>query len=457
MDIAELDRSLEKSIKSVLLTVWTFKFSFVLVGALVGGGLYVASLSIPPTYEGSTLLLNDQSSMQQLPDGSRKLPETTAALARVAESEQVVIEAINKVGLANLVADLKPRGPSLSSRVRARVFPSIVEPKLDLSPTATFLPQIKAALNVRGEQNSDIIQIAFRNRDPTVAANFANAVAQTFVDRQIALQSRPGAAEFFNQQRQRFNDEIARSTAELERFSSATGIFAAEDQRQLMLKRLNDMGAALATTRGTISEMTGQRQALAEQLHRLAPVTHSSYIAGLVDTLSADRNAPAPRPGDSRVTDDRTGDPPLLLIRVYQDSMVALFKINADLVGARDLLRQQLDEEAGVKTELAHLSQNEHRFVELSRAVEQATYNSNLYARRMVDEEINAASSAAKFSSVRVLQKATIPVRPVSPNQVLVIAVAAMLGGAAGLGAAFLRQSSSQARHARRQRSPELA
>ena len=85
----------------------------------------------------------------------------------------------------------------------------------------------------------------------------------------------------------------------------------------------------------------------------------------------------------------------------------------------------------------------------LKRAVDQATYNSDLYSRRMVEEQITAESNVAKLSSVRVLQKATVPVRPVFPNYILVTLAAAALGGAAGGGVALLRERAGRNRMGR--------
>ena len=128
-----------------------------------------------------------------------------------------------------------------------------------------------------------------------------------------------------------------------------------------------------------------------------------------MDTLSPDRAAAGSRIGESRALDDRSSDPPLLLVKVYQDSMVSLFKLNADLAGAQNMQRQQLEEMAKLTSDLNGLSQNEQQFASLKRAVAQASFNSDLYAKRMVEEQINAESSAAKFSSVKVLQRATEP------------------------------------------------
>ena len=434
MEMAGLDRSLERGLRSVVMTVWRHKVVATLAAAAGFAAVMVGALSLQPVYEGSTLLIGGQAGLEQAASPNHKVPDSAASLARVAESEDVVAEAVAKIGLAPLMAGQPGNRPSLFARARKLVFPSTNDPQPDLSETEAALPRIKQSLNVRGDATSDIIRIAYRNRDPVVAAAFANAVAQTFVDRQIALKSRPGAAAFFQRQRERFEEDVKRTSAELETFSRQTRTYAAEDQRQLLLRRLSDVEAALASTRGAISENLGRRQALADELRRLAPVAQSPFVSNLVDTL-----APVGTRTDPRALDGRTSDPPLLLVRVYQDSMVALFKVNADLVASQGLQQQLAGEAAALTAQLDMLSANAERYAQLKRALDQANLNADLYTHRMIEEQIEAESDAAKFSSVKVVQKATVPLRPVFPNYLLVTGLAAVVGGVLGIAAAFLR------------------
>ena len=319
------------------------------------------------------------------------------------------------------------------------------------------MPRIKSRLNVRTEPNSDIIRIAFRDPDPIVAAKFANAVAQAFLDRQIDLYRRQGAADFFQRERQRFDAELKQASDALEKFSVRTGVYSVDEQRQLLLNRQTDLASALALTRGTIAEKSGERQALAEQLRKLAPVAQSPFVSSVVNSLSSTPSSSISPPGPmsrenglskgsgARATDERLADPPLLLVKVYQDSMVTLFKVNSDLTGTEDLEKQQLAEMAKVTQDLDTLSQNEQEFLALKRAVTQATFNSNTYANRVTEEQINDELNAAKLSAIKVLQKATVPLRPVFPNYILFTLVALVAGGGAGVLAAFLAQNGTLA------------
>ncbi|HYF07078.1 MAG TPA: hypothetical protein VD970_05610 [Acetobacteraceae bacterium] len=435
-----MDRSLERAVARGFRAVWRHKFIFAFTTLVALTAFVLGILALQPVFEGSTLLVSNQQTAEPAPSGVRQPVESPVALARIAESEEVIREAIERVGTGALAQDITAETTPLPARLRARLFGPGPEHDRTLSTIEAILPAVKRRLSVRSEPNSGVIRIAYRHRDPVVATDFVNAVAQAFVDRQIALYSRAGAAEFFQRQRQRFEQDFAEASAALERFSTGAGIYAVDEQRELLLGRLNELAAATAQTRGSIVDRQGQRQALAEQLRRLAPVARSPYVSSLVDLLGGERPPGGGSP--ARGVEERTGDPPLLLVRVYQDSMVALFRINAELAGAQNLLQQQTEEQNRLTAELNRLSRQTQEFQRLRRAVELATHNADLYSRRTVEEQINAELSAARLSSLRVLQRATEPLRPVFPNYRLFFLVALVLSALLGLSAALLRARS---------------
>ena len=437
MDMIDIDRSLETASKAMLVRVWRHKIVFVLIAVLVGAPALLGLLLVRPTYEGTTLLVSGQASLAQGPEQPRNPTVTPEALSRIAESEEVVSAAIQKVGLDKVAAGPPGHPESIFQRIRHTLFPSRVPPSRALSPLEAELPRIKLGLTVHTETNSEVIRISYRNRDPIVAADFANAVAQAFVDRQILLYSRPGAVDFFLREQRRFED-LARAEADrLQQFETKTGFYSAADQKQLWLKRLNDLDAAQALTNGLITQKTAEQVALAESLHKLAPVARSPYVSALVDNLSGGRTGDSQ--GSVGALLGQTADPPQLLIKVYQDSMVTLFQTNADLAGARSLEKQQRAEIDAVRADLDRLTDNEQEFDRLTRAVAQATYNADVFAKRMVEEQINAELSAARFSSLKVIQKATVPLRPVSPNYPVATIAILLASLLAGVAAALLR------------------
>ena len=269
-----------------------------------------------------------------------------------------------------------------------------------------------------------------------VAARIANAVGQAFADRQLALSSQPGAAEFFRQQKARFEEEHRVTAAALERFATESKIYAVDEQRDLLLRRLSDLEAKISMSRSELFEKQGQRQALAEALRKLAPVARSPFVSSLVDALGGQRPSGAGRMGDNR--DDRTSDPPLLLIQVYQQSMANLFRLNSEITGTQELLRQLGLEQTQITANLEALSRRADEAERLKQAVVQAAYNADLYAKRSVEEQISAELRASRFASVRVIQEATEAALPAFPNYKLLLPAAALASIMLGFGCALV-------------------
>lgn len=432
-----IDRTLGRAIAGSLSAALSHKLLFALVSVLSFCVASYAILSLQPVFEGTTLLLSGQPNIEQSTTATKQQPDTANALIRTALSDEVVRVALAQPSFAPLVAAIPPGRESTIDRARGYLFGRAVERPRVSTAIDMAVADVKRRLIVRSEPNSNVIEIGFRDPDPKLAADFANAVAAAFMDRHLSLSSRSGAAEFFERQKARFDEDLRRAAGALERFSVENGLYSIGQQRELLLRRLSDLAAAMAANRSAIAEKLGQRQALTEQLRKLAPVARSPYVSSLVDALGEEK-APGPRAGDGRGPEDRITDPPLLLVRVYQESMVTLFKISADIRGATNLEQQQQQEQVKLTAELNALSQKAEQLDKLQRDLAQATQNSNQLAKRMIEEQIAASLHAARFTSLKVMQRATEPIRPAFPNYRLLIPAAAVFSVAAGLGAAFL-------------------
>ncbi|MGG5891091.1 hypothetical protein ACLF3G_28880 [Falsiroseomonas sp. HC035] len=427
MDMFAIDRSVERVVTQSVAAAWSRKLSFLLITIAAFACAAVAILSLRPTYESATLLLAGQVSPDSPSGASRPPMESPAVLIQMASSDEVLRMALNRPGVLAAIGEVEPDRLSLFTQMRAKLFGTEPPPPRLADPQSGILLALKRRLSVRSDPNSNVIRIAFRHPDPAVAVQLVNAISAAFMDRQVVLGARPGAAAFFDQQRQRFDAELREASIALDRFSSESGLYTIDQQRELLLRRRNDLALAMAINRAAIADKIGQRQTLAAQLRRLAPVARSNYVSSLVDALGGDPNATPNRIGEVRGADDRTADPPLLLVRVYQDSMVTLFRLNAELTGAQNLQAQQQQEEATINAQLARLSEQTPEFETLRRAVQQATHNAELYARRMIEEQIGDQLHAARFSSLRVLDQASEANRPIFPNYQMFFVAAGLM------------------------------
>ena len=123
-------------------------------------------------------------------------------------------------------------------------------------------------------------------------------------------------------------------------------------------------------------------------------------------------------------------DPPLLLVRVYQDTVANLVKTNAELAGLNDTLLAQQTQLKKVDQELTRIAQNRVKFEKLKRDVDIAKSNSEAAARRAIDQEIDHALASRQFARVQIVQEPTVPANPTFPTRTIVL----LFSCAAGVG-----------------------
>lgn len=378
---------------------------------------------------------------------SRSIVDPTGinSLARLTETDDVVREAANKVGLQRLFPDLdgmQPNRGTLTSILREAAIKLDLERLLPAPQTrrgdGILISMLRRSTSVQAEGKTDLLKISFPHRDPVIAAEFVNALADALVAKQAELLNVPGAFQFFDVQRKKLEEEVQKAASRLESFSAAVSIYAINDQRTLLLKRADELTQSLSSTQGTIVELQGRKEALTEQLLRLRPVTQSQYVSGIVSRFGA-TNVERAESGAKTSQAERslTETPPLLLIRVYQDTMAALFKVDADFAGTKNREAQLGTELQRLDKELAALSSREAEYNRLSRDLTLAVTAAESYTKRTTEERINTSLANARVSGLRIAQLASPPDSPAFPQLIIFLALG-LVGGIVSASAAAL-------------------
>jgi polysaccharide biosynthesis transport protein len=366
------------------------------------------------------------------------------SLARIGLTDHVIRQAVIKVGrnrvtpknektlpswLVQMVRQALSMSPQEDAKSDAPETPA--QSELDEAEEAKKLDQATIAglrnrISAKQEGRSDLLRISFRHSDPTVAAEFLNELAYALVAVQAELVQTPGADVFFQQQSERLEREADKAASDLKNFSIQASIYSVADQRSLLLKRANDLATQLAATRASIEDRKGQKQAIVSQLMVLRPVAQSKTVTGIVTTLAGrDFNKDVNSVGTTGLDES----PPLLLIRVYQDAMANLLKLNSDMSGQMNLEKQLATQIEEVNAELAALSSKEAEYDRLKSLLMRASAAAQNYGNRMIEEQIAMdIAKKTQLSSVRIVQNAETPGVPIFPNAVHLV-VLALIGG----------------------------
>ncbi|WP_156041759.1 hypothetical protein [Bradyrhizobium sp. URHD0069] len=422
---------------------------------LTSGAAFLFYNTVGERYEAYTLMrvgqgIKDRSAgagSGPFGEGGVDLVSRIDSLARIATTDHVVGQAASTVGLARMFPNNEPGLLSRSLQWLEQFdlpqpfnflkSQSLNETKGHASgPEANRREAIAALrdlITTRAEGRSDLLRISFRYPDPAIAADYLNELANVLVATQADLVQVPGAGIFFQQQSKRLEQDAEAAATELRNFSVSAAIYSVADQRSLLLKRADELDSLIASTRGAIEERKGQKQAILDQLLILRPVYQSRTVTGIVNNL---------RGRDHKDSENAVGTvqseeaPPLLLVKVYQDAMANLLKVNTDLNGSLRVEKHLVAELEKINAELASLSSKEAEYDRLKRVLTRASGAADHYGTRVIEEQINQdIAKKSQLSSVRVVQQAEPSIMPVFPRAIHLVVLAA-LGGIA-LGSAF--------------------
>ena len=418
----------------ILPILWRRRRTIYVAVVLAAAAAFIFYSAVGERYESYTLLrvgqgIKDRSSGGLLGEGS-DLTSRIESLARIATTDQVIRSAASEIGFNRL---FKKDESSLTSAVREWLASDVLQalpahfdflkpqifdflkPPIEVNKANAngtkdnhqLIAKLRDLISARAEGRTDILRVSFRHPDQAVAAQFLNELANALIATQADLVQIPGAEVFFQNQTKRLEEEAEKAGTELRNFSVAAAIYSVEDQRNLLLQRANMLSSKLTSTRGSIEDRKGQKQAILDQLVILRPGSQSE------DT------------------------PQMVVVKVYQDAMANLLKVNTDLNGALNVEKELTVELDKVNAELASLSSKQAEYDRLRRVLAGASAAAENYGSRVIEEQINQdVAKKAQLSSVRVVQRAEKSALPMFP-QAIHLVLLALVGGIA-LGSGFV-------------------
>jgi uncharacterized protein involved in exopolysaccharide biosynthesis len=435
--------------------LWRRRRAIVFALLLTSAAAFIFHHAVGERYESYTLLrvgqgIKDRSTGSLLGEGI-DLTSRIESLARIATTDQVIRLAASEVsfsrlfpkeepGLASAVREWLASGPLQALSERLDFLKPLTEAKgAEDSANETNddhqqpIARLRDLISAKAEGRSDILRVSFRHRDPAIAARFLNELANALIATQVDLVQIPGAGVFYQEQTKRLEQQAEKAGTDLRNFSVTAAIYSVEEQRKLLLQRADTLGSLIASTRGSLEDRKGQKQAILDQLMTLRPVYQSKTVTSIVNDLRGRDYKPT---GNAVGTVPNEEQPPLLLIKVYQDAVANLLKVNTDLNGSLRVEKLLMGELDRINEELAALSSKEAEYDRLKRVFTRASAAADHYGSRVIEEQINQdIAKQTQLSSVRVVQRAETSTEPVFPRAAHLVLLA--LAGGLALGSAF--------------------
>jgi succinoglycan biosynthesis transport protein ExoP len=329
----------------------------------------------------------------------------------------------------------------LSTQVKLIQSDSVLRPvtvklRLPISSKRADAPVSLPYLTVTRPTRTYLLQISYRSPDPQLAADVANAVAESYKlhSYEIRFQAASGLSSFMTKELQGLQAKMERSSAALSQFQKELNVISPDEKTSILSARLLQLNTEYTNAQADrFKKEVAEKSAMSGSLEALEVSPQGEQIRKLVDRIAEEEqrfaeikthyasNHPEYRRAASREAE-------------LQRQLEGL-KINStqrvdvefrEAVNREQTLRQAVEE---TKAELDGLNGKAFEYVNLKR---EADADRKLYeelTRRIQEAGINAGF---QDSSIRLADPARPALRPVFPkvrtNALIAFFAATMLG-----------------------------
>jgi capsular exopolysaccharide synthesis family protein len=330
--------------------------------------------------------------------------------------------------------------------------------RLRVDPFQAAVQGLQRSMDVsRPDREADIIEIAYESTDRELARDVPNAAARLFIQRRQAVQSQQARSTvaFLSDQIDTLGQQLRQYEVGLQRFREGESVVSLEAQGEAQVSRLADFQAdrdianaermALAQLMAEI-ERTPTRADDPSPYRRLIgfpTILSNGAATEILRSLNEVENE------RSTLLTRRTADDPdvIVLTRRIAEMENQLHALVSTYLGGLTNRIASLD---GVlrrfATDLRRIPAQE---IQLARLKRQAKVTEDIYTMlqgRMKEAQVVAA---VQDPSVRVIDPAILPSRPVRPNKPLSVLLALILGVALGGALAFVKENLDTTIHTR--------
>ncbi len=389
----------ESFMRTFLTGFFRQSFTFVLVFLLVGG-LGVGYLTVTkPIYEvHSSMLVKFGSDAR--PDGNAS--ENTDYAQADYHARQEIIQSYIKIMLSrDLLRGLVTKfGPS-------QIYPDLKLKPNDKTPISEMVIDklLGGDLKVTNDE-SHVIDIAVRNRDPHIAIAIATFVMDAFVRERTEIYNTP-QTNFLQQQIEESRQKLEAAQRTLQAFKQQAGISAIDEELSQLLKEKGDLTAlaytAITDAQKRLSDLQ-EKQAEMEATYR----DDSPMLQRLHETLVVAQEDLKKRRNDLNAPD-----------------------------GNGSSLSAKL---ASVDKRIAYLESQRGKYNDLQQQVSIAQDNYLIYLKRGEEARINNLLNKENITSIDVMDHPALPASPVKPKKLIVLALTFLAALVAAGGMALSRE-----------------
>ena len=247
-------------------------------------GAAVAALVTSPDYQASTKFLIERSRMDpvvspgqdQAPPRSEVTEEELNSEVELLQSDDVLRQVVVATGL------------NQRKKLTDYILHWNQTPEQKLERTAL---RLQKELKIEAVKKSNLIDVSYSNSDPAMAQKVLAALDDAYLQKNLAVHHPKGEFEFFNQETQNYQKNLADAESQLKAFSQEDGGVSPQMARDITLQKLSDFNATLQQTYADIASTEQRIDALEKQAgttpQRITTQSSASDDASVLQNLKS--------------------------------------------------------------------------------------------------------------------------------------------------------------------------
>jgi uncharacterized protein involved in exopolysaccharide biosynthesis len=234
------------TLRDLLAIGFRHKRSFLLCFCGILAGSVVAMFLVPPTYESKSQILVKRERVDPVVSAEKNNPlqvredvteEEINSEAELITSEDVLRKAVMDSGLADKKSTLGFLSFGQSPEIKV----------------ARAIDRLRAHLVVEPLKKTDVIELSYTAHDPKLAALVLNNLVNAYVEKHVSIHRPAGQLAFFDEETNRYKQELDQAEGQLKNFSQEQGGVAPQVSRDITLQKLNEFAASLESTRAEMA------------------------------------------------------------------------------------------------------------------------------------------------------------------------------------------------------------
>ena len=313
---------------------------------------------------------------------------------------------------------------------------------LDLETRAKLSKSFHKSLNVQLIPKTQIVELHFRNRDPELAAQVANAVANTYIEHnfQTKYKATLQTSDWLTKQLDDLKKHAESAQETLTTYQKKTGILGTDETHNIILDKLEELNKELSAAEGDrIVKEAKYRIAMTENPELIGNIAPESVLGALYKERAEIRSEYAQLASKYGSSYPRVVQLQSELNELDTSISQEIKKVGETVraeyqasLKSEQMLQATFDKQKG---EAYKLNEDAIQYAILRRDVESSR---DLYEGLLKKLKEAGILAGLKSSNINIVDQASVPVEPVEPNIPLNMALGLMGGLLGGVALAFV-------------------